>query len=163
MSEKKIAVIFICLGNICRSPAAEEIFRQMTINKKIDLYFKIDSAGMGNWHVGQLPDNRMRAHCAKRGYNIVHRARVIELNDLNYFDYIIAMDNSNYHDIIRMCTTEEQKKKVHLMSSYFRKFNHYSEVPDPYYHGAEGFELVLDLLEDGCDGFIDELKSQFNL
>ena len=158
--EKQIALLFICLGNICRSPAAEGIMKQLVERKGLSHRFFIDSAGIGRWHIGQLPDSRMRKHGARRGYQFDSRARVFTASDFDAFDLIIGMDDENYEDIIYKARNEADKAKVHRMTEYLQKYKQYRSVPDPYYEGPEGFELVLDLLEDGCAGLLNACLHQ---
>ena len=152
---KQLSLLFICLGNICRSPAAEGIMKQLVEKRGLSHRFYIDSAGIGRWHIGQLPDARMRKHGARRGYLFDSRARVFTPADFDTFDLIIVMDDENYEDIIYKVRNDEDKAKVHRMTEYLQKYKHYDSVPDPYYEGPDGFELVLDLLEDGCQGLLD--------
>ncbi len=157
----KIKILFICLGNICRSPAAEGVMQRLVEERGIDNRFEIDSAGTYSGHQGQLPDPRMRRHASRRGYNLTHRARPITMSDLDYFDIIVAMDESNRRTIARMCATLEQEKKIVMMGDYIVKLRaHYDYVPDPYYEGAEGFEIALDLLEDACKNLFDDIIKQ---
>lgn len=143
-------VLFVCLGNICRSPAAEHIFRSVVEQHDDIDNWVIDSAGIGDWHTGQLPDHRMRVHARRRGYELTHHARQIKASDFDRFDIIIAMDASNISDLREIAPTVEAEKKIVPMAQYFKMATRYDYVPDPYYEGAEGFELVLDLLEDAC-------------
>ena len=152
---KQISLLFICLGNICRSPAAEGIMKQLVERRGLSHRFYIDSAGIGRWHIGQLPDSRMRKHGARRGYQFDSRARVFTVSDFDLFDMIIVMDDENYEDIIYRARTDEDKAKVHRMTEYLQKYKHLRSVPDPYYEGPDGFELVLDLLEDGCQSLLN--------
>lgn len=153
-TDTQTAILFVCLGNICRSPAAEGIMQQRLEQLHIADRFYIDSAGIGGWHIGQLPDERMRRHGSMRGYNFYSRARQLEVSDLNRFDYIIVMDHDNYKAVKQMAR-DEIAHKIHLMTEFTQKYKNYQVVPDPYYGGDKGFELVLDLLEDACDGLIN--------
>lgn len=154
----KIKIIFICLGNICRSPAAEGVMKRLVEERGLAHRFEIDSAGTYSGHQGQLPDPRMRRHASRRGYDLTHRSRPITSSDLDHFDIIVAMDESNRRNIKRMCSTLDQEKKIVMMGDYIVKLRaHYDYVPDPYYEGAEGFELALDLLEDACGHLIDDI------
>ncbi len=118
----------------------------------------VDSAGIGSWHEGQLPDRRMREHGARRGYDICSRARQIRREDFAKFDYIFGMDHENMADLKRMARTDEERKKVMCTADFMTRHPGYDTVPDPYYGGAEDFELALDLIEDACDGMIDWLE-----
>lgn len=157
-SDKKYKLLFVCLGNICRSPAAEEIMRRIISQDGKEADYTLDSAGLYGGHAGSLPDARMRAHAARRGYLLEHKSRKIQERDFETFDYIFAMDDSNYDALRKMAPTVEDTMKVHCMSDYLQ---HYLSdcIPDPYYGGASGFENVLNLLEDACDGVYKKLKN----
>lgn len=164
MSETgKYNVLFICLGNICRSPAAQAVMQAMVDERGLSDRFYIDSAGIGGWHIGDLPDKRMRVHARPRGYELTHRARKVQASDFEDFDLIVGMDASNVDDLCSMSATIEQQDKVVMMGDYIRQYPNYDYVPDPYYEGSEGFELVLDLLEDACDNLLDRIIKQNNI
>ena len=157
--KEKIRVLFVCLGNICRSPAAEGVMRAIVEAEASESEFEIDSAGMGGWHVGQLPDNRMRIHARRRGYELTHRARRVSVGDFEDFDIIVAMDSSNESDLRDLAPSPEAAKKIVRMAEFIDLGGrYYDHVPDPYYEGSEGFELVLDLLENGCRNLYDDLR-----
>lgn len=153
--------MFVCLGNICRSPAAEGILRALAEEQgqNDDLY--IDSAGIGAWHVGEQPDRRMRKHAAQRGYDLSSlRARQFRSDDFEKFDWIVVMDEENYQDVMRKVpshTSSNKLAKVVRMKDFFNDFKGYDHVPDPYYGGSEGFELALDMIEDGCKEMLKSL------
>jgi protein-tyrosine phosphatase len=149
-------VLFVCLGNICRSVAAQTVLEKMASDQGVNI--EVDSAGTYGGHAGQQADPRMRVHATRRGYNITHRARRVRENDFEYFDLIIAMDNSNYYDLMELAPTVEDQAKVAKMIDYCRHHSRYDYVPDPYYEGSEGFEIVLDLLEDGCSNLLEQLR-----
>ena len=158
-NKEKIRVLFVCLGNICRSPAAEGIFRRIVSEKGTEAEWVIDSAGIGGWHTGQLPDNRMRIHARRRGLELTHRARQVKPADFDNFDIIIGMDGGNIADLRRLAPTPEAEAKIHAMAEWMGNVaTRYDHVPDPYYEGAEGFELVLDLLEDALATFYEDVK-----
>lgn len=161
MSLKKI--LFVCLGNICRSPAAEGVMRRMVDDAGLEDRVVVDSAGIGSWHVGEQPDRRMCRHAMNRGYDLtVLRARQFKSEDFHRFDYIVVMDEENYHDVMqRMPSDANYSSKVLRMKDYLHRYNGHTSVPDPYYGGAEGFELALDLIEDGCRGLLDSLMDEF--
>ena len=138
-------ILFVCLGNICRSPGAEAIMKAFVRERGMENEFFIDSAGIYGGHSGALPDERMRKHAQKRGYVLDSRA------DFAEFDMIIGMDNQNIADLKRMAITDEEAGKIYRMTDFCRE-NTVKEVPDPYYGGDEGFEFVLDLLEDAVSG-----------
>ncbi|MBQ1963858.1 MAG: low molecular weight phosphotyrosine protein phosphatase [Tidjanibacter sp.] len=151
-------VLFVCLGNICRSSAADEIFRQLTIARGLEGEFEIDSAGTYGGHAGDLPDPRMRAAGKKRGYNFTHRSRKVRSEDFERFDLLLAMDDSVYESLSRLSPSVEGLQKLERMADYIPAHFGYDYVPDPYYEGADGFELVLDMLEEGCQVLLDRLK-----
>lgn len=151
--EKRI--LFVCLGNICRSPAAEEVTRSILKERGLDHKFILDSAGLYSGHVGELPDSRMRAHATRRGYALTHRSRPVRRSDFSDFDIIVGMDDSNLSRLRSFAATPEEEAKIVRMADFCRNHPGWDHIPDPYYEGAEGFELVLDLLEDACKGLID--------
>ena len=159
----KYSVLFVCLGNICRSPAAQAVMQAMVDERGLTDRFYIDSAGIGGWHIGDLPDKRMRVHARPRGYELTHRARKVQSSDFEDFDLIVGMDASNVDDLCNLAMTLEQQDKVVMMGDYIRQYPNYDHVPDPYYEGSEGFELVLDLLEDACDNLLDRIIEQNNI
>ncbi len=145
-----ISILFVCLGNICRSPAAEGVFQAIVDEHHAGNRFTVDSAGTGNYHIGELPDQRMRIHARRRGYDLTHRCRQVHESDFADFDLIIPMDASNERNLHRMCPTADDEYKIIPMAAFIDLAMRYDYVPDPYYEGAEGFELVLDLLQNGC-------------
>lgn len=155
---KKYKVLFVCLGNICRSPAAEGILKTLVKREKLDKDIYIDSAGTSGYHIGDLPDSRMRQHAARRGYNLNSLSRKFKRSDFFNFDIIVAMDDSNYHNILDLAPDLESEDKVYRMIDFLEHLSS-DHIPDPYYLGADGFELVLDLLEDSCQGLFDKLKN----
>ena len=159
----KYSVLFICLGNICRSPAAQAVMQRMVDERGLTDRFFIDSAGIGGWHIGDLPDKRMRVHARPRGYELTHRARKVNSADFEDFDLIVGMDAGNVDDLRSLAATIEQERKVVMMGDYIRQYPNYDYVPDPYYEGSEGFELVLDLLEDACDNLLNRIIKQNNI
>lgn len=154
---KEYKILFVCLGNICRSPAAEGILKRMVREQRLEDKISVDSAGTSGYHNGDLPDHRMRQHGARRGYKFDSLSRRFTSRDFDRFDVILAMDDSNYHNIMRLAPDLESEKKVYRMVDFSNRFGH-DHIPDPYYSGADGFELVLDLLEDACEGLLDKLK-----
>lgn len=154
----KIRVLFVCLGNICRSPAAEGVMQELVEEKGAQDHWVIDSAGTGGWHVGQLPDVRMRTHARRRGLELTHRCRQVGVSDFDDFDLIIGMDSANVDDLRALAPTVEAEAKVMPMAEWFGDFSGYQSVPDPYYEGAEGFELVLDMLADATRNLYDTLS-----
>lgn len=146
-------ILMVCLGNICRSPLAEGILKTKIREKRLN--WKVDSAGTGSWHVGELPDSRSVATARKNGINITdQRARQFRAADLDEFDLILTMDRSNYRDVLRFVKTEEQRNKVQLIMDFVFP-NKNSEVPDPYWDD-EGFDKVFQLLDNACEALIEK-------
>lgn len=164
----KKRILFVCLGNICRSPAAEGVMRSIVdgaarrgeITPQEAENWIIDSAGTGRWHIGQLPDRRMRIHARQRGLELTHHCRQVERDDFDRFDLIIGMDSQNVVDLKNLAPSPEAEKKVVPMGQWLDPAQGYDYVPDPYYEGAEGFELVLDLLQRGCRNLFESIKNQ---
>lgn len=158
MNGVKKKVLFVCMGNICRSPSGEAVFKKMIEKASLSAQYEIDSAGTIAAHAGEQADRRMQRHASRRGYLLDSISRkVLPEVDFQYFDYIIAMDDSNYDDLVRMARSDEEVKKVSKMTDYSQNYS-YASVPDPYYGGDEGFELVLDLLEDACRGLLEFIE-----
>jgi protein-tyrosine phosphatase len=156
---KKIKVLFVCLGNICRSPSAEAVFNDFVRKKGEEELFEIDSAGTSAWHAGEKADARMRQHARKRGINITSISRKFVTEDFDRFDYIVAMDRENMDNLKKEARNQTDLDKLYMMTSFSKKFD-YDYVPDPYYGGDDGFELVLDLLEDAGEGLFLFLKNK---
>ena len=154
---KNYQVLFVCLGNICRSPAAEGILKKFVEKESLGDKIIVDSAGTAGYHNGELPDYRMRQHGARRGYIFDSISRKFTSIDFDSFDIIIAMDDSNYDNIIHTAPDLDSKTKVYRMADFLTKYTH-DHIPDPYYSGSEGFDLVLDLLEDACANLLQKLK-----
>ena len=148
------SVLFVCMGNICRSPAAEGVFRRRVDDAGLADHFEIDSAGTIGYHAGHAADSRMRSAAAGRGYSLDSLARRVEAGDFEDFDLIVAMDDENYRDLQAM--DEGQGARVVRMCEYGDSHGH-KEVPDPYYGGSQGFETVLDILEDACADLLERL------
>lgn len=157
MKHKKHKILFVCLGNICRSPAAEGIMRAIVADKPDAADWEIDSAGTGGYHIGDQPDRRMRVHARERGINLVHTCRRVSESDFDRFDMIIGMDDSNISNLRAIAPTVEAEKKIHRMAEFLDPGMRYSYIPDPYYEGSEGFELVLDLLQNGCENLYKKM------
>ena len=151
-------ILFVCLGNICRSPAAEGIFKKKIKDRELENLFVVDSAGTGGWHVGNLADRRMREAALSRGIELTSRSRKIDHNDLYEFDHILVMDKDNLNAVKLLIKDDIHpiNSKIKLILSYSKK-SQLDEVPDPYYGGQNGFENVLDLLDDAIDELIDSL------
>lgn len=151
-------ILFVCLGNICRSPSAEAVMKKLVKDAGLEHQILIDSAGLIDYHEGEAADPRMRAHAIRRGYQLDSISRPVTLSDFYDFDLIIGMDNRNIDELKHRAPDLESEAKVHQMTEFSRN-KLYDYVPDPYYSGAEGFELVLDLLEDACQSLLDEITS----
>jgi protein-tyrosine phosphatase len=154
-----INVLFVCLGNICRSPTADGIFRKLVSREKLERAITVDSAGTSEWHLGKMPDGRTIAAAKKRGYDLsVLRARQVSAADFDEFDYVLAMDNSNLRDLQKI---KPQHYEGHLgLFLDFGSNKNYREVPDPYYGGEDGFELVLDLVEEAAKGLLAHIRQK---
>lgn len=154
-----IAVLFVCLGNICRSPTAEVVMRHQLKQSGLEHRVQVDSAGTGAWHIGHPPDQRAMQAAAGRGYDMVSlRARRVSSRDLEAFDYIVAMDSSNQSDLQAMASAATQRSRICLMGD-FSPAHVGQSVPDPYHGGTEGFAHVLDMIEDCVAGLIRRLES----
>ena len=153
-----VRVLFVCLGNICRSPAAEGVFYHLLRKEQLEQDIYCDSAGTSAYHVGQRADARMREVAEKRGYKLLSMARQVEPDDFEEFDYIIAMDRSNYDDLMELCPAKQFQNRIHQFISFTSSQE--SGVPDPYYLEQEGFSYVLDLIEEGCAAIIEKVKTQ---
>lgn len=150
-------ILFVCLGNICRSSSAEGVMRHLVEQAGLSDRISIDSAGILSYHQGELPDERMRKHAALRGYQLTHRSRPVTSSDFDDFDLIIGMDDRNIDDLKDRAPSVEAMAKIHRMTDYCTSHPGADYVPDPYYGGPSGFEYVLDLLEDACAGLLHHL------
>lgn len=148
-------ILFVCLGNICRSPLAEGLFRQHVEAAGLTDQFEMDSAGTGNWHAGELPDPRTRANAANHGLTLAHRARQITRHDLNHYDYLVCMDQNNLANVQRLTAAAKRTGKLILMRAYDPKGP--GDVPDPYQGGPADFELVFQILNRSTKAMLQEL------
>lgn len=156
---KKYSILFVCMGNICRSPMAEAIMNLLVEQAGLGDLFFIDSAGTISAHRGELPDRRMREHGKARGYELTHRSRPVVATDLERFDMLIGMDDHNMDVLRGMAQTPEEMMKIKRMADFFitQTIDH---VPDPYYGGASGFTFVIDLLEEACAELLRQSREQ---
>ncbi len=150
-------ILFVCLGNICRSPAGENVMNALLAQNNIT-HIKVDSAGTANYHTGKGPDKRMATELAKRGFPNNGQARQFSKEDFHKFDLIIPMDHSNTLQILSLAESNEDKQKVTPFTSYCSLFD-YDEVPDPYYGGIDGFSEVIEIMEDGCKGILEKITN----
>ncbi len=158
MSSSVTRILFVCLGNICRSPTAEAVMRQLVEMEGLSKRFELDSAGTAAYHIGKQPDRRTQAAARERDIEMsTLKARQAIAEDFHQFDYILAMDKENLANL-KAIQPEGAKARLQLLLSDYGTMG-YQEVPDPYYGGPEGFELVLDLLEDACAGLLQALKT----
>jgi protein-tyrosine phosphatase len=154
-------ILFVCMGNICRSPTAEGVMRHVVEREGLSDTIEVESAGTGGWHVGDAPDERATAAARARGITMEGEARQFTVEDFDDFDLILAMDEQNRRDILRLAGDDEQRAKVRM----FREFDPASrddanlDVPDPYYGGKDGFEHVLDLVEAAAEGLVAEARA----
>ena len=158
----KIAEIsFVCLGNICRSPLAQGVFQDLVNREKLDQKIFISSAGTGNWHIGNLPDERMRQTAQSKGIKLESRAQQFQSKDFNKFSLILAMDQSNLIRLSEIAPNALPPDKLMLFRSFDPESNDDQDVPDPYYGGAKGFEEVYSMVKRTCPPLLDYIKSRF--
>lgn len=153
------SVLFVCLGNICRSPAAEGVLRYM-VSKDPELKnIHIRSCGMGTWFLGNLPDERIRYAAKARGVELTSRSQVFDLKFFDEFDYIFAADQEVLAHLLQLAKKSEHKAKIQMFTAYSKLYLN-EEIPDPFHQGEAAFDRVLDIIEDACEGFISHLKTQ---
>lgn len=154
-----IRVLFVCTGNICRSPTAEAVFRHLLHDNKLDDHVEAASAGTHGYHVGEAPDRRMQRAAARRGYDLSGlRARRVTAQDIERFDLVLAMDRTNLK-ALKLITAPGQGERLALFMDYAASFDE-DEVPDPYYGAEPGFERVLDMVEEASRGLVDQIKKE---
>jgi protein-tyrosine phosphatase len=158
MKKNCVSVMFVCLGNICRSPAGEGVLKHF-LEEKSDLDIYIESCGMGDWHVGQPPDKRMQEAALARGIHLTSRAQKFSEEMFDRFDYIFVADKEVLKNLCHYAKKTEHKEKISLMTLYSSTYQG-QEVPDPYYLSNGAFELVLDMLEDSCRGFLEHIQKK---
>lgn len=155
----KIRVLFVCMGNICRSPTAQGVFQALLVQKELEDRFEIDSAGTHAYHINEAPDLRAQKAARERGIDLGYiRARKVIFGDFEDFDYLLAMDDDNFQILMEACPDEHKSKIKYLMD--FAPHIGEREVPDPYYGGKYGFERVLDMVEEASLGFLNSLQQQ---
>ena len=153
-----IRVLMVCLGNICRSPTAHAVFLKRVTDADLIDSIEVDSAGTGDYHIGEKPDKRARSAAKLRGYDLSGlRARQVRVSDFEKFDYILAMDDNNLRDLLALCPPS-LRHKVQMFMEFTD--NNYLSVPDPYYSGVDGFQLVLNLAEEASDGLLAHIRQQ---
>ncbi len=153
---KKISVVFVCMGNICRSPTAEGVFRAQVADRGLADMFEIDSAGTHAYHDGEAPDPRAKKLAKQRGVELGDvRARRVTAEDIERFDYILAMDSDNHFNLLKIAP-EGHQQKIHLMLDFTSLYSE-KDVPDPYYGGPRGFDRVYDLIESASEGLLDKI------
>ena len=155
-NEAPVRVLFVCLGNICRSPTAHGVFESLVRARNLQAQIEIDSCGTGDWHIGHAPDRRATEEAARRGYDLSHlRARQLQSRDFHDFDYLLAMDRQNLADLRSLCPDDFQGQLALFLP--FDPQSTVDEVPDPYYGGDEGFTRVLDMIEAASEGLLREI------
>ncbi|MCF7985214.1 MAG: low molecular weight phosphotyrosine protein phosphatase [Thiohalocapsa sp.] len=158
---KPVKILFVCMGNICRSPTAEGVFRKLIDDQGLSERFEIDSAGTHAYHVGEPPDRRAQETAMSRGIALSHlRARRVEARDFGYFDYVLAMDQDNYRAMSELCRQQPELASRIRLFMEFAPHMEIREVPDPYYGGAGGFEAVFDMVEEAAKGLLEEIRSR---
>lgn len=160
-SAPRFRLLFVCMGNICRSPAAEGVMQKMLHDAGLSAQVQVDSAGTGGWHAGEKADHRMRSAAARRGYDLTSIARQVRAEDLRNFDLVLAMDHTNLQDLRPFDDGSSHLQRVRLFCEFCENHEE-TEVPDPYYGGASGFDHVLDLLEDGCRNLLSHVRQQLH-
>lgn len=153
-------ILFVCLGNICRSPSAEAVMNELIKQEGLENEIQCDSAGILNYHAGEPADERMQIHANKRGYVLTSISRQINpKKDFDRFDMIIGMDDQNIRSLRTLARTDDDRCKIYKITDYCR-YSNYDLIPDPYYGGEKDFDLVLDILEDACKGMLEFIKNE---
>lgn len=159
----EVSLCFVCLGNICRSPTAEAVMRHLVREAGLESHVRLDSAGTGGHHAGELPDRRARAAAARRGLELTGRARQFQRADWSRFDYVLAMDQSNHDDLLATLSGRDSSKKLHLLRSFDPASPAGAAVPDPYYGGDAGFDEVIDLCFAACRPLLERVRREHGL
>jgi protein-tyrosine phosphatase len=157
-----VRVLFVCLGNICRSPTAEAVFKDLVEREGLADRIEIDSAGTGDWHVGEEADPRTRHAAKRRGIKVDSRARQVKPEDFRRFDYVVAMDASNERNLRALAPDQALAAKVHLFRDFDPESPSGSDVPDPYYGGDDGFERVLDICDAAAHGLLERIRRELD-
>lgn len=158
-----VSVLFVCMGNICRSPTAQGVFESLVRQRGWLEHIQIDSAGTHAYHIGSSPDERSQAAALERGVDLSQqRARQVRSADFEQFNYILAMDRQNFQALQALAANSEQRQRVYLMMDFAQRWQE-REVPDPYYGGVQGFQRVLDMVEDASEGLLVHLAKQYRL
>jgi protein-tyrosine phosphatase len=152
-------ILFVCMGNICRSPTAEGVMRRLLGDAGLTDRVEVESAGTGGWHAGEPPDERATLAARRRGVVLAGSARQVRPGDFRRFDLLIAMDRANLGELLAIAPDEEAAEKVRLLREFDPASSGDLDVPDPYFGGDRGFETVLDMVEAACRGLIDELRA----
>ncbi|MDH5181867.1 MAG: low molecular weight phosphotyrosine protein phosphatase [Gammaproteobacteria bacterium] len=159
---KKVSVLFVCMGNICRSPTAEGVFRHLVQQNGLSAHIQTDSAGTHAYHVGEAPDRRAQTTARKRGVDLSDlRARRANAVDFEKFDFVLAMDRDNYHNLAALCPSG-QENKLYMFLEFAPQLG-IKEVPDPYYGGDSGFEQVFDMVEQASQGLLDTIRERYGI
>ena len=153
-------ILFVCMGNICRSPTAEGVMRRLLEDAGLGDRVEVESAGTGGWHVGEPPDERATLAARRRGVTLEGAARQVRADDFRRFDLLIALDRSNLRELLMRAPDEEAADKVRLLREFDPAADGGLDVPDPYYGGDGGFETVLDMVEAACRGLLDDLRAR---
>jgi protein-tyrosine phosphatase len=154
-----VKILFVCMGNICRSPTAEGVMRSLVRDAGLEDRIEIDSAGTGGWHAGEPPDARATEAAHRRGITLAGAARQVVADDFDRYDLLVAMDRENLRGLLALAPDEEAAAKVRLLREFDPAADGDLDVPDPYYGGERGFETVLDLVQAACRGLLGELRS----
>ncbi|MFT6863446.1 MAG: protein-tyrosine phosphatase [Akkermansiaceae bacterium] len=162
LMKSRYNLVFVCVGNICRSPAAENIFRDVVKEAGLSDQIHCDSAGTIGFHTGKKPDSRMSRTIRRRGYEVAGYARQFALRDFEVFNLILTMDDENHRNVLKLTKTDADRAKVRKFTDFCHHHDH-SEVPDPYYGGEEGFQLVADLIEDGAAGLLKFVTGELEI
>ncbi|PKO17566.1 phosphotyrosine protein phosphatase [candidate division BRC1 bacterium HGW-BRC1-1] len=157
-----VRILFVCMGNICRSPTAHGIMEELVRDRGLENRIEIDSAGTLDYHEGALPDARMRSAAERRGHKLTHRSRPVKPDDFHHFDYVVAMDNVNLRDMKPFMPDQPFRAKISLLMDHLAD-PPCAEVPDPYSHGATMFDYVVDVVEKGCEALLDEIVGRHQL